>query len=191
MNRLQTILIISVLCVSCATRKMDGLYSDDLSGCVTCIHHDSIAIGYKRVLSERLLFYYLGSYKLEQDKIVLSNNTLKYNNMIIEEVFTDYPGIEIQLFELVPDVVMGAPTRVDTTYYVLAKQCEIYFDFKPPYIEIFTGKHKPSFETKNGLIQIPLEVLHEDGEDAFEFFIMGCTNFFLRLELLLSHIPVI
>ena len=121
------IVFTALLCASCSTQRPEGVYQDEASGCFACIHHDSIAIGYKRNPSEKILLYYYGTYSLEQEKLNLSKKSLRYENAIIEEVDTDYPGIEILLFEQQPFLAFGASTNIDSTYYELAKHCELFF----------------------------------------------------------------
>ncbi len=178
------LLLITSFCVSCATQPPQGLYYDEKSGCMACVHHDSIAIGYKRNPSEKFLLYYYGNYTLEQRNIILSNNYLRYNNMIIEEKYTDYPGIEIQLYEQQKLIVLGKKNENDSIYYQLANHCEAYLDFDPFYQSIFTGKRKHNaITTHDGLIQLPMDSLTTKIDNTFDFFILGCANFFSEVKI--------
>lgn len=174
---------IILLFESCAMQKPRGLFLDEESGCFACINQDSISIGYKRESTEKGLVYYYGKYSLEQDKIILSNNELRYDNMVIEESFSDYSGIEIQLYEQQKYFVFGAPTTIDSTFYQLSNRVEVYFSFDPFYKDIFMQRRKPDAKTTNGLIQIPMKDFHTNNSNNIEFFIIGCYNFFSEVRI--------
>ena len=184
MKKIILLLLITSFCFSCAVQKPRGLYYDEKSGCMACVHNDSIAIGYKRNPSEKFLLYYYGKYTLEQNHVVLSNNDLRYNNMIIEKKYTDYPGIEIQLYEQQELIVFGQTNKHDSIYYQLANRCEVYLDFDPFYQSIFTRKSKQkAITTDNGLIQIPMDTLTIKKDNTVDFFILGCANFFSEVKI--------
>lgn len=104
--------------------------------------------------------------------------------MVIEEEYTDYSGIEIQLYEQQPFLSLGAPTKVDSTYYQLANNCEVFTEFDSLYHDIFSRKDKPNtLKTENGLIQIPIETITFDNKEVFEFFIIGCANFYSEVKI--------
>ncbi len=189
MKKVSLLIVSTFLLASCAAQKPKGLYIDEKSGCFVCMNYDSIAVGYKRNPSEKLLYYFYGAYTLEQDKIILSNNSLRFGNSIIVEEYTDYPGIEIQLYELQPYLVLGAPNKhIDSVYYQLANLCEVYFDFDSFYDNIFYRKSKPSAKTSDGIIQIPMEKILSRNTNMIEFFILGCANFFSEIKLVVkSH----
>ena len=189
MKKYYLILLVTLLFVSCAAQKPQGLYYDEKSGSFACIHHDSIAIGYKRNPSEKLLIYYYGNFTLTQGKVTLNKNILRYENMAIEEEFTDYSGIEIQLYEQQPFLALGAPTKDDSTFFQLANNCEVYLEFDSLYRNIFSKKGQlNALTTDNGLIQIPIAtLLTMDRNNMVEFVIIGCTNFFSEVKI--SIIP--
>lgn len=179
------VLFSTFLFSSCAAQKPKGLYQDEASGCFACIHHDSIAIGYKRNPSEKILLYYYGTYSLEQEKLNLSKNSLRYENAIIEEVDTDYPGIEILLFEQQPFLAFGASTNIDSTYYELAKHCELFLEFDSLYRNVFKrGSKQNAITTDDGLIQIPMDTLSANIDEITDFFIIGCANFFSEVRII-------
>ena len=187
MKTIITLLTI-LLCASCMAQRPQGMYYDETSGCFACICQDSISISHMRTPSGKFLVYYYGNYTLEQGKMLLFKNNLRYENYIIEELYTDFSGIEIQLYEKHPFLAFGAPTKVDSTYAQLSNHFKVYFEYDSLYRKAFFDRSNTNaIITDNGLLQIPMESLSVNEENIVEFFILGCANFFS--EVIISAKP--
>lgn len=100
-------IFVTLVCVSCSAQRLEGVYFDKQSTSFACIKNDSIAIVYKRSEWDGPCYFY-GTFNRTQDTIVLNENLLRHKNAIVETLYTDYPGIEIQLYELYPDIPLSS-----------------------------------------------------------------------------------
>ena len=110
-------ILITFLCTSCFAQSAEGLYKDMLSSSFVCVKNDSISIAYKRSEYDGPCYYY-GTYRIVNDTILLGGNLLRHKNAIVDTVYTDYSGFEIQLFEQYPDIPMGAPVNHFSTSFL-------------------------------------------------------------------------
>ena len=164
------ILFVTLICASCVSQKADGLYCDSLSTSFATIKKDSIAIVYKRSEWDGPCYYY-GTFKCIQDTIVLSENLLRHKNAVVDTLYTDYLGIEIQLFELLPNIPLGAPTDHFDTFYQLTKDCHVWWNYQLD-SKLF-WKNQPNAKAIDGIIQIPIEVISDFYTIDKEFLIRG------------------
>lgn len=149
------VLFFSSLFVSCVAQKPEGLYFDDQSTSFACIKNDSIAIGFKRSENDGLRYFY-GTYTPNHDTIILGENLLRHENAIVDTMYTEYQGIEIQLYELFHGFNMGAPTEHDTIYYKLTEDSRVWWDYKFDSIGWVFSHNKPKAKSIDGIIQIPI-----------------------------------
>lgn len=169
------ILIVSFVCASCSAQRLEGLFFDNQSTSFACIKKDSIAIVYKRSEWDGPCYYY-GNFNRIHDTIVLDKNLLRHDNAIVETLHTDYLGIEIQFYELYPDIPLGAPVEQFSTFYQLAKNCCVWWNYESDKRLLF-WRNQPNAKTTDGLIQIPMETALNECSDNNEFLIKGYSIF--------------
>ena len=176
MNKLAIILSIFILiCASCTNQKPKGCYFDDCSTSFVCIKNDSIAIGFKRSISDGLCYFY-GTYNQNHDTIKLDKNLLRHENASVDTIYTDYPGIEIQFYELYPKINLGAPTENYSTFYQLAKDCIVWWNYDLNKRGFFFN-NPPNIKTDDGIIQIPMDTALYHCSRNHEFLIHGYSIF--------------
>ena len=176
MKKIILLILITSFCFSCAVQKPRGLYYDEKSGCMACVHNDSIAIVYKRSEWDGPCYFY-GTFNRTQDTIVLNENLLRHKNAIVETLYTDYPGIEIQLYELYPDIPLGAPTDHFDTFYQLTKDCRVWWIYQLDSKGNLFWSSQPDIKTIDGIIQIPIEAVSDSYPIDKELLVKGYVFF--------------
>ena len=112
MKKILLLILITSFCFSCAVQKPRGLYYDEKSGCMACVHNDSIAIVYKRSEWDGPCYFY-GTFNRTQDTIVLNENLLRHKNSIIWTISRYSFGSTNRSFRHVLSIDKGLPSLVD------------------------------------------------------------------------------
>ena len=166
------ILITTLLCASCAVQKLDGVYYDSQSTSFACIRSDSVALVYKRSEWDDPCYFY-GTFNRIHDTIVLGENLLRHDNAIVDTVYTEYSGIEIQLYELLPNIPIGAPTDHFDTFCELTKDIRVWWNYQfDSKWELF-WRIQPNARAVDGIVQIPMETALSECSEDNEFLIKG------------------
>lgn len=179
------IVFTTLLCASCATQKLDGVYYDSQSTSFACIKSDSIALVYKRSEWDGPCYYY-GTYNLIRNTIVLGENLLRHDNAIVDTVYTEYSGIEIQLYQQYPDIAIGAPTDHFDIFYELTKDCRVWWNYQLDSKGALFWRVQPNARAVDGIVQIPMETALSECSEDNEFLIEG---YFFFTEQILELIP--
>jgi len=164
------ILLVTISFSSCFAQCVEGLYKDTLSTTIVCVKNDSISIGYKRSEQDDLCYYY-GTCHIRHDTIILDDNLLRHENAIVDTMYTDYPGIEIQLFEQYQDIPIGAPADRFSTFFLLTKNCSVWWDYQLDSKGRLFWQSLPDIKTNNGVIQLPIDTASY--QNSKEFLIKG------------------
>ncbi len=166
------ILFITLVCSSCSTQRLEGVYFDNQSTSFACFKNDSIAIVYTRSVWDGSCYYY-GTFNRRQDTIVLNENLIRHENAIVDTLYTDYPGIEIQLYELLPNIPLGAPTDHFDTFYQLTKDCRVWWNYQLDSKGALFWNNQPNVKSIDGVIQIPIETISDLNSIDKELLIRG------------------
>lgn len=162
-------------------RMPECMYSDPNTQSFVCIQNDSISIVLKTPLSDNTVYFY-GTYQRSNDTLYLSDNLLKSINVIIDTVYTDYTGTEIQLYELYKVFCLDCKeaNNQDSLYYKLTKCSDLCWDYDKDFPKQWL---QPNLKANNeGLIQIPAGTLNNHENDGADLLIRG-TYFYTKQRL--------
>lgn len=175
--------IIFTVC-SCASKPILGLYSDPAKKTLVNIQKDSIYVYYQIFNSDNYSYYY-GTYRYANDTLFLSDNLMKSINAIIDTVYTDYPGTEIQLFELYKIFCLGCKEakNEDSLYYELTTSSNLCWDYDKDFPDLMC---EPNLKANDaGLIQIPPRIRINKENEGTDLLIRG-INFYTEQSLTLK-----
>lgn len=172
-NIIILLLLLYTFC-SCASKPLEGLYLDPTRKTFVNIQHDSISVYYQLFNSDNYSYYY-GAYRCSDDTLFLYDNLLKSTNVVIDTVFTDYPGTEIQLYELYVALCLGCHEEnkrdEDEFYYQPTKAFSLCWDYDKDFPALW---REPNLKSdKDGLIQIPIETIDTLEDHKAEMLIQG------------------
>lgn len=187
MKKNNPIILLSVLFTlySCASKPIMGLYLDPTNNSFVNIQNDSISVYYQIFKTDNYSYFY-GTYQYSNDTLYLSDNLLKSANAIVDTVYTDYPGTEIQLFELYSVFCLGCEEAKyqDSLYYELTTSSDLCWDYDKNFPSLW---YEPNLKANDeGLIQIPPETLNNNRNEDADLLIRG---FFFFTEQHLALIP--
>jgi hypothetical protein len=165
-------ILITFSCTSCFAQSVEGLYKDMLSSSFVCVKNDSISIAYKRSEYDGPCYYY-GTYRIVNDTILLGGNLLRHKNAIVDTVYTDYSGFEIQLFEQYPDIPMGAPVNHFSTSFQQNMNFKVWWNYELDCKGLLFWRTQPNRTAIDGLIQIPIDTSLTHCSANEEFLIQG------------------
>lgn len=173
MKKNNLIIVLGIICIfySCASKPIMGLYLDPTNKSFVIIQHDSISVYYQLFNSDNYSYFY-GTYRCSDHTLYLSDNLLKSTNVVIDTVFTDYPGTEIQLYELYKIFGLGCKAEYeDSLYYKLTDSYSLCWDYDKNHPYLW---RKPNLKSNDdGLIQIPIETIDTLENHKAEMLIQG------------------
>lgn len=180
------ILFTTLLCASCSAQKLEGIYYESQSTSFACIKSDSLALVYQRSEWDGLCYYY-GTFNLIHDTIVLGENLLRHNNAIVDTIYTEYSGVEIQLYEQFPNIPIGKPTDHFDTFYHLTKDCRVWWNYQLDSKGTLFWRVQPNARAVDGIVQIPVETALRECSEDNEFLIKGYGFFTEQILELKPH----
>ncbi len=161
---------------SCSNQQWERIpeciYSDVNTQSFVCIQNDSISIFLKEPLSDNASYFY-GTYQRSNDTLYLSDNLLRSANAIVDTVYTDYPGTEIQLYELYVVSCLGCKEAKyqDSLYYELTTCSDLCWDYDKSFPGLW---YEPNLKANDeGLIQIPAGTLNNHENNGSDLLIRG------------------
>ncbi|MBQ3710744.1 MAG: hypothetical protein II887_08575 [Bacteroidales bacterium] len=172
---------------SCAPKPIMGLYLDPAQKTFVNIQNDSISVYYQKNRSSNYSYFY-GTYQYANDTLYLSDNLLKSTNAIIDTVYTDYPGTEIQLYELYVVFCLGCKEAKyqDSLYYELTTCSDLCWDYDKNFPGLW---YEPNLKAnEEGLIQIPPGTLNNNGNEEADLLIRGFSFYTEQRLALTPHV---
>lgn len=188
MKNINLIILISIIFTfldSCAYKPIMGLYVDPTKKTLVNIQNDSISVYYQIFKTDNYSYFY-GTYQYSNDTLYLSDNLLRSANAFIDTVYTDYPGTEIQLYELYIVFCLGCKEAKyqDSLYYELTTCSDLCWDYDKNFPDLW---YEPNLKANDeGLIQIPPGTLKNNKNEEADLLIRG---FSFSTEQRLALIP--
>lgn len=192
MKKNNPIILLSILFIlySCASKPIMGLYLDPTKNSFVNIQNDSISVYYQKNRSSNYSYFY-GTYQYANDTLYLSDNLLKSTNAIIDTVYTDYSGTEIQLYELYVVFCLGCKEAKyqDSLYYELTTCSDLCWDYDKNFPGLW---YEPNLKAnEEGLIQIPPGTLNNNGNEEADLLIRGFSFYTEQRLALTPHVRYI